>query len=161
MTNHTWDLIKLAFQYYSRGFERIIFMIWGAEIAFLVCYLYFGILLQGTYIPMLPAGYAVGSDTLSGAMVIAGVTAVVDTIWTLLILAVIGMLVGYARYYCVVLSYYDEEKYAAYVMFRGPAIPNWLTKFALGKEAEELRLAAIEECKQKIKEIRKTSYETF
>ncbi len=154
MSNHTWDLMKLAFRYYSRGFERIVFMIWGAEIAFLLCYLYFGVLLQGTYIPMLPAGYAVGADTLSGAMVIAGATAIVNTIYTLLALAAFGMIVGYVKYYGAILSYYDEEKYAAYVRFRGPAIPEWLRGFAIGKEAEEIRLAAIQECKQKIKEIR-------
>lgn len=154
MTRHTWDLMKLAFRYYARGFERIIFMILGAEIAFLLCYLFFCESLYGTYIPMLPAGYAVGANTLSGAIVIAGGTAIVCTIWTLLILAALGMIVGYIRHYGAVLSYYDEEKYSSYTRFRTSGIPSCLMSFAIGKEAEQIRLAAIEECKAKIKEIK-------
>ena len=154
MTGHTWKLAKLAFRYYARGFERIVFMIWGAEIAFILCYLFFSISLYGTYIPMLPAGYVVGSNTLSGAMVIAGATAIVDTIHTLLFLAALGLIIGYLRHYAAVLSYYDEEKYKSYIKFRAPKTPDWLMQFSLGKEAEEIRLATIAECKRKIKEIR-------
>ena len=146
--------MKLAFEYYSLGFQRIIFMILGAQIAFLLCYLEFCEVLYGTTIPALPAGYAVGSQTLSGAMVMAGVAAVVITIETLLLLAAIALIMGYIKHYCAVLSYYDEEKYSGYAMFRSPKTPEWLMNFDIGKSAEQQRLAAIEDCKRKCKEIR-------
>lgn len=154
MSEPTWELMKLAFRYFARGFERIIFMILGAEIAFLLAYLFFSVELKQTFIPLLPAGYGVGGNTLSGAMVIAGSTAVVYTIWTLLTLAAIGMIIGYVRYFVVVLSYYDEEKYKGYIKYRSSKIPDWLMSFDIGKEAEQIRLATIEECKMKIKAIK-------
>ena len=155
MTYHTWDLMKLAFRYFARGFERIIFMILGAQIAFLLCYLFFCEILYTTTLPALPKGYTIGGETMAGAMLMAGVAAIICSIWTLLILAAAGMIVGYIRHYLAVLSYYDEEKYAWCRQFRAPKIPEWLMSFALGKEAEQIRLATIEECKAKIAEIKK------
>jgi hypothetical protein len=148
--------MKLAFEYYSLGFQRIVFMIWGAQIAFLVCYLFWCQFLYGTAVPQLPAGYATGSNTLAGAMVMAGAAAVVETIWVLLTLAAIGLVVGYIRHYLAVLSYYDEQKYASYIAYRAPAIPGWLRGFGIGKMAEQERLAAIEDCKRKCKAIRES-----
>lgn len=154
MSGNTWDLIKLAFRYFARGFERIIFMILGAEIAFLICYLFFCDALYGIYLPMLPAGYGTGAETLAGAMMIAGVTAIVNTIHVLLTLAAFAMIVGYIRHYLAVLSYYDEEKYAKYKPFRSSSLPSWLMGFDLFKEHEQIRLANIEDCKVRIKLIK-------
>jgi hypothetical protein len=154
MTNPTWALLKLAFRYFSRGFERIVFMILGAEIAFLICYLFWSVTLYQTYIPMLPEGYTTGAMTLAGAMTIAGVTAVVDTIYILLIAAAFGLIIGYIRHYLVILSYYDEKEYECYIKFRAPKIPDFLMGFTLWKEAEQNRLMAIEECRKKIAEIK-------
>jgi len=150
----TWKLMKLAFEYFSLGFQRIIFMILGAQIAFLVCYLYWCEILYGTAVPALATGYAVGSQTLSGAMVISGVAAITITIETLLVLAAIGMIVGYVRHYLAVLSYYDERKYAAYIKYRSSKTPGWLMNFSIGRESERQCLAAIEDCKKKVKAIR-------
>jgi hypothetical protein len=154
MSNHTWELIKLAFRYFARGFERIIFMILGAEIAFIMCYLFFCEFLYRDAIPALPAGFAVGSLTLSGAMVMSGVTAVIYTIYTLLGLAAVGLIVGYIRYYLAVLSYYNDSNNDL-KRFRAPKTPDWLMAFDIGKEKEQIRLATIEECKQRIAEIKR------
>ena len=150
----TWKLMKLAFEYFSHGFERIVFMIWGAEIAFLLCYLFWCEILYSVTIPALPAGYASGAETLSGAMMIAGVAAVVITIKILLVLAAIGMIAGYIRNYLVVLSYYDEQKYAAYKKYRAGQTPAWLMNFSIGRSAEQERLAAIEDFRKRCKWIR-------
>ena len=149
-----WKLMKLAFEYFSLGFQRIIFMIWGAQIAFLVCYLFWVQILYGVTKPALPAGYASGAETLTGAMVIAGVAAIIVTIKVLLFLAAVGMIVGYLRHYLVVLSYYDEQKYAAYKKYRSGMTPTWLMNFSVGQESERERLAAIEDCKKKCKAIK-------
>lgn len=154
MSGNTWDLMKLAFRYFARGFERIIFMILGAEIAFLLCYLFFCDALYGTYLPMLPTGYGTGAETLAGAMMMSGVTAIVNTIHVLLALAAFAMIVGYIRHYLAVLSYYDEEKYSGYIQFRAPKVPDWLMGFGLFKEHEQIRLANIEDCKARIKLIK-------
>ena len=150
----TWKLMKLAFRYYSLGFQRIIFMILGAEIAFILCYAFYVKILIGTAVPMLPVPYAAGGDTLAGAMVVAGAVAIVYTIQVLLGLAAIALIVGYVKHYLVVLSYYDEQKYAAYIKLRGSPIPSWMQDYAIGKEAEFVRLMAIEECKRACKNIR-------
>jgi hypothetical protein len=150
----TWKLMKLAFEYFSLGFQRIIFMIWGAQIAFLMCYLIWCDILYGAAVPSLPVGYASGANTLAGAMVIAGLAAVVATIKILLILASEGLIVGYVRHYLVVLSYYDEQKYAGYAKYRSGKTPGWLMNFSIGQEAERERLAAIEDCRKRIKAIK-------
>ena len=150
----TWKLMKLAFEYFSLGFQRIIFMVWGAQIAFLICYLFWVQILYGVTIPALPHGYASGAETLSGAMVIAGIAAIIVTIKVLLFLAAVGMIVGYLRHYLVVLSYYDEQKYAAYKKYRSGMTPTWLMNFSVGQESERERLAAIEDCKKKCKAIK-------
>ena len=150
----TWKLMKLAFEYFSLGFQRIIFMIWGAQIAFLICYLFWCQILYGITIPALPAGYASGAETLSGAMVIAGLAAIVITIKEMLFLAALGMVVGYIRHYFVVLSYYDEQKYAAYIKYRTGKTPAWLMNFGIGQGSEQERLAAIEDCRKKCKAIK-------
>jgi len=129
-------------------------MILGAEIAFIMCYLFFCEFLYRDAIPALPSGYVVGSLTLSGAMVIAAGYAVIYTIWTLLALAAVGLIVGYIRHYLAVLSYYDEGN-DGLKRFRSSKTPDWLMDFDLGKEAEQIRLATIEECKKKIAEIKK------
>lgn len=149
-----WKLMKLAFEYFSLGFQRIIFMIWGAQIAFLVCYLFWCEILYSEAVPALPAGYATGSQTFAGAMVIAGLAAIVMTIEVMLALAAIGMIVGYVRHYLAVLSYYDEQKYAAYVKYRSGKTPVWLMNFGIGQDSERERLAVIEDCKKKCKAIR-------
>ena len=151
-----WKLMKLAFEYFSLGFQRIIFMVWGAQIAFLVCYLFWYTILCGTVVPALPAGYAVGSETLAGAMVMAGLIAVVLTIKVLLILAALGIIIGYGRHYLAVLSYYDEQKYADYIKYRAPKTPDWLMDFGIGKESERQRLEAIEDCKKRCKAIKES-----
>jgi hypothetical protein len=74
--NKTWELMKLAFEYFSLGFQRIIFMVCGAQIAFLICYFIFCDMLYGTAIPAPPVGYTYGSETLSGAMLISALAAV-------------------------------------------------------------------------------------
>lgn len=150
----TWKLMNLAFEYFSLGFQRIIFMVWGAQIAFLVCYLFWCQILYSVTIPALPAGYATGAETLSGAMVIAGVAAVVITIKMLLFLAAVGMVVGYTRQYLVVLSYYDEQKYADYIKYRIGKTPAWLMSFSIGQKSERERLAAIEDCKKRCRAIK-------
>jgi hypothetical protein len=152
----TWKLMKLAFEYFSLGFQRIIFMIWGAQIAFLVCYLFWCNILYGVTIPALPAGYATGSETLAGAMVIAGIAAIVITIKVMLFLAAVGMIVGYVRHYLVVLSYYDEQKYAAYKKYRASAIPAWLQSFDIGRASEQKRLAAVMDCIKRCKAIKES-----
>jgi hypothetical protein len=151
-----WKLMKLAFEYFSLGFQRIIFMILGAQIAFLMCYLFFCDILIGTTIPSLPAGYATGTATLTGAMVIAGIAAVTLTIKVLPAMATVALIFGYTRHYLAVLSYYDEEKYAGYKCYRSSALPAWLMKYDIGKESEGQRLAAIEDCKKKCKAIRES-----
>ena len=148
-----WKLMKLAFEYYSLGFQRIVFMILGACIAFLLCYGFYVRLLIGTAVPLLPAGYATGGNTMAGAEVMAGVTAIVYTIDTLLLLAAVTLVVGYVRHYLAVLSYYDI-KYVRYAKYRAPKTPEWLMNFSLGKMAEQERLSAIEDCKRKCKAIR-------
>lgn len=150
----TWKLMKLAFEYFSLGFQRIIFMILGAQIAFIMCYLFWCTILYETAIPALPSGYVTGSETLSGAMVIAGLAATVVTIKILLAFAAIAMIVGYLRHYSAVLSYYDEDKFAGYKVYRSGKIPEWLMNFEIGKEAERQRLEAIEDCKKRCKAIR-------
>ena len=154
-----WKLMKLAFRYYSLGFQRIIFMILGAQIAFLLCYAFFVQLFHEAMQTLVGAGHTLnaiplGSETVAGAMVMAGVTAIVYTIWTLLLLAAVALIVGYIRNYLAVLSYYDEEKYAGYKKYRAPQTMAWLMNFSLGKEAEQNRLAAIEDCKRRCKEIK-------
>jgi hypothetical protein len=146
--------MKLAFDYFSLGFQRIVFMIWGAQIAFLVCYLVWCNFLVGTTVPLLPAGYAAGGNTMAGAMVMAAVLAIRYTILTLLSFAAIALIVGYVRHYLVVLSYYDEQKYAGYKKYRSGRIPAWLMNFSIGQEAERERLRAIEVCIAKIKAIK-------
>jgi hypothetical protein len=146
--------MKLAFEYFSLGFQRIIFMILGAQIAFIVCYLLWCSILYGTTIPALPAGYVQGSETLTGAMVMAGQAAIITTIKILLSFAAIGMIVGYVRHYLAVLSYYDEEKYAGYKAYRAGKTAEWLMGYGIGQEAERERLAAVEDCKKKCKAIR-------
>jgi hypothetical protein len=153
MLNHTWELMELAFRYFARGFERIIFMILGAEIAFIMCWIFFCEFLYKLAIPALPSGYAVGSLTLSGAMVMAVGYAVVCAIWALLALAAVGLILGYIRHYLAVLSYYDENN-DSLKKFRSGKTPDWLMNFDLGKEAEQIRLATIEECKNKIAKIK-------
>jgi hypothetical protein len=150
----TWKLMKLAFEYFSLGFQRIIFMIWGAQIAFLVCYLFWCQILYSVTIPALPAGYTSGAETLSGAMVIAGVAAIIITIKVMLFLAVIGMVVGYIRHYLAVLSYYDEQKYAHYIKYRAGKTPAWLMNFGIGQESERERLVAVEDCRKRCKAIK-------
>jgi hypothetical protein len=149
-----WKLMKLAFEYFSLGFQRIIFMILGAQLAFLVCYLFWVQILYGVTIPALPAGYEYGAETVTGAMVIAGLAAIILTIKVMLFFAAIGMIVGYVRHYLVVLSYYDEQKYAGYKKYRTGRIPAWLMNFSIGQEAERERLRAIEVCMAKIKAIK-------
>lgn len=146
--------MKLAFRYFSPGFERIAFMIAGADITILLGYLFWCQYLYGTTIPMLPVGYATGDNTLAGAMVIAGLMAIASTLSTILILAGVAWTVGYIRNYLAVLSYYDEEKYAGYKKYRAPQTMAWLMNFSLGKEAEQARLAAIEDCKRRCKAIK-------
>jgi hypothetical protein len=146
--------MKLAFEYFSLGFQRIIFMIWGAQIAFLICYLFWVQILYDVTIPALPPGYATGAETLSGAMMIAGLAAIIITIKVLLTLAAIGMIVGYVRHYLVVLSYYDEQKYAAYKKYRIGKTPALLMNFGIGQDAERERLGAIEDCKRRCKAIK-------
>jgi hypothetical protein len=146
--------MKLAFEYFSLGFQRIIFMIWGAQIAFLVCYLFWVQILYGVTIPALPRGYASGAETLSGAMVIAGIAAIVITIKVMLVLAAIGMIVGWYRHYLVVLSYYDEQKYAAYKKCRLGKTPAWLMDFGIGQDSERERLAAVMDCIKRCKAIK-------
>ena len=153
MSNHTWELMKLAFRYFARGFERIIFMILGAEIAFIMCWIFFCEFLYKDAIPALGTGYAVGSLTLSGAMVMAAGYAVVYTIWTLLALAAVGLIIGYIRHYLAVLSYYDENN-DGLKRFRSGRTPDWLMNFDIGKEAEQIRLATIEECKSRVAKIK-------
>ena len=150
----TWALMKLAFEYFSLGFQRIIFMILGAQIAFLIGYLFWCNFLIGTTVPLLPAGYAAGGDTMAGAMVMAGILAIWYTILTLLSFAAIALIVGYVRHYLVVLSYYDEQKYAGYAKYRAPPTPAWLMDFSIGKMAEQERLAAVEDCRKKCKAIK-------
>jgi hypothetical protein len=152
----TWKLMKLAFEYYSLGFQRIIFMILGAQVAFLMCYLFFCDILYGTTRPALPAGYAVGSETLTGAMVMAGLVAVTVTIKFLLAVAAVALIVGYVKHYLVVLSYYDEEKYAGYKGYRADKTPHWLMAYGIGQEAERERLKAVEDCMHKCKVIRES-----
>lgn len=129
-------------------------MIWGAQIAFLVCYMFWCNILYSEAIPALPSGYATGSQTLSGAMVVAGAAAVVTTINVLLAIAAMAMIVGYVRHYLSVLSYYDEEKYAHLAKYRAPKTPEWLMGFEIGKDSERKRLTAIEDCKKRCKSIR-------
>ena len=152
-----WKLMKLAFEYFSLGFQRIIFMIWGAQIAFLICYLIWCQILYGVVIPALPPGYTSGAETLSGAMVIAGIAAIIVTIKLLLVLAAIGMIFGYIRHYLVVLSYYDEQKFAGYKKYRTDKTPAWLMNFSIGQGAEQERLAAIEDCRKRCKAIREST----
>lgn len=152
--NKTWELMKLAFEYFSLGFQRIIFMILGAQIAFLLCYLFWCEYLYGEAVPALPSGYAVGSQTLSGAMVVAGIAAIAVTIKVLLYLAALALVVGYVRHCLAVLSYYDEQKYAGCAQYRAPKIPVWLMNFGIGQSAEQERLSAVEDCKKKCKAIR-------
>ena len=149
-----WKLMKLAFEYSSLGFQRIIFMIWGAQIAFLVCYLFWVQILYGVTKPALPSGYAPGAETLTGAMVIAGVAAIILTIKVLLLLAAIGMVVGYIRHFLVVLSYYDEQKYAHYIKYRAGKTPEWLMSFGIGQTSEQERLDAVENCRKRCKAIK-------
>jgi hypothetical protein len=151
--NKEYELMKLAFEYFSLGFQRIIFMVLGAQVAFIICYLEWCTILYGTTVPALPTGYLPGSETLSGAMVMAGVAAIVVTIDTLLFIAAVAIIVGYVRNYLVVLSYYDEQKYAGYKMFRSGPLPEWLTQFDIGKDSERERLAATEDCKKRCKAI--------
>jgi hypothetical protein len=150
----TWKLMKLAFEYFSLGFQRIIFMILGAQIAFIMCYLFFCEILYGTTIPALPAGYTQGAQTLTGAMVMAGLAAIVITIEILLVFAAIALVAGYVRHYLAVLSYYDEEKYAGYKSYRSGKTPDWLMNTDIGKEAELQRLEAVLDCRRKCKAIR-------
>jgi hypothetical protein len=148
-----WKLMKLAFDYYSLGFQRIIFMILGAELAFLMLYLYW-LNLYREALSALPSGTVFGGETIAGAMVIAGVAAVGVTIKVLLLLAAIGLVVGYVRHYLVVLSYYDEEKYAGYRKYRSGPTPAWLMEYDIGRGAEQERQAAVESCKKRCKAIR-------
>lgn len=154
--NKTWKLMKLAFEQNSLGFQRIIFMIWGAQIAFLICYLFFCDILYRFAIPTLPTGYAQGAETLTGAMVMSGLAAVIMTIETLLFLAAIALIVGYMNRYLAVLSYYDEQEYAWCKQFRSGRVPAWLMRYSIGQEAERQRLAAIEDCKKKCKAIKES-----
>lgn len=132
-------------------------MILGAQVAFLMCYLFFCDILYGTTtIPALPAGYPSGAETLTGAMVIAGIAAVTVTIKVLLAMAAVALIFGYIRHYLAVLSYYDEEKYAGYKSYRSSKIPDWLMNFSIGKEAERERIAAVEDCIKKCKAIRES-----
>jgi len=146
--------MKLAFEYYSLGFQRIIFMILGAQIAFLVGYLFWCNILYSVTIPALPAGYSVGAETLCGAMVIAGVAALKITIEVMLFLAAVGLVVGYVRHYLVVLSYYDETKYAGYKKYRAGRLPDCLMTYGIFQEDERERLAAVEDCRKRVAEIR-------
>lgn len=148
--------MKLAFEYYSLGFQRIIFMILGAQIAFIICYLIFCDILHRITIPALPEGYATGGQTIAGAMVVAGAAAVIMTIEILLFFAAIALIIGYVRHYFVVLSYYDEVEYKWCKQFRSPKNPEWLMNFDIGKEAENQRLAAIEDCKRNCKIIKES-----
>ena len=151
-----WKVMKLAFEYYSLGFQRIIFMILGAQIAFILCYLIWVDTLYSVTIPALPAGHSLDSQTIAGAMVVAGVVAVSTTIKFLLVIAAVALIVGYVRHYLAVLSYYDEEKYASYKSYRASETMKWLMNFGIGQEAERERLAAVEDCKKKCKAIRES-----
>jgi hypothetical protein len=71
----------------------------------------------------------------------------------LLALAAVGLIIGYTRHYLAVLSYYDENN-DGLKRFRTGKTPDWLVNFDLGKEAEQIRLATIEECKKKIAAIK-------
>ena len=149
-----WKLMKLAFEYFSLGFQRIIFMVLGAQIAFILCYLLWVNILVTVTIPALPVPYATGGQTLAAAMILAGVAAIAETIEILLFFAALAMVIGYFRFYFSVLSYYDEEKYSGYRMFRGAPVPKWLQSFSIGKHAEQERLNAVEDCKKRCNEIR-------
>jgi hypothetical protein len=150
----TWKLMKLAFEYFSLGFQRIIFMILGAQIAFLVCYLFWCNILYSVTIPALPAVHSGGAETVAGAMVMAAVVAIEITIEVMLFLAAVGLVVGYARHYLVVLSYYDEQRYASYKKYRSDKIPAFLMEYGIGQSAERERLAAVEDCKKRVAAIR-------
>ena len=148
--------MKLAFEYYSLGFQRIIFMILGAQIAFIICYLLFCDVLQRITIPALPVGYTNGAQTLSGAMVMAGLVSVEITIETLLFLAAIALIIGYINRYLAVLSYYDEVKFVWCKQFRQSKTTDWLMKFDIGQEAERQRLIAVFNCQRKCKDIKES-----
>ena len=148
--------MKLAFEYYSLGFQRIIFMILGAQIAFIICYLTFCDIFQRITIPALPEGYATGGQTLAGAMVVAGCAAVITTIETLLFLAAIALILGYINRYLAVLSYYDEEKFSWCKQFRQGKIPKWLMNFSIGQHAEIERHLAIVNCQIRCKDIKES-----
>jgi hypothetical protein len=131
-------------------------MVLGAQIAFIICWLIFCDIFMRIAIPALPAGYTEGSQTVAGAMVVAGTTAAIMTIEILLFFAAIALIAGYIRHYLAVLSYYDEEKYAGYKSYRAPKTMTCLMNFSIGQEAERQRLAAIEDCKKKCQAIKES-----
>jgi hypothetical protein len=133
-------LLKIAWHHSERGIERILFVVLGANLAFLMCYAFFCLNLAENYKPMLPAGYAIGGFTLSGIMVIAAATAVINTIYTGIFYAILGCLIGYAWHFCRVAYFYDNCSWDCGTIFDFKHVPQFLLRFKIFQDEEEMRV---------------------